>query len=74
MVGVLLYRELIDLVTVHDVFGSSNPIRFYEKIKPVVVEIRKVEPAALLGFEYLCHELKKEEPQLKKEFLKLQGI
>jgi len=72
LVGVLLYRKLIDLVTVHDVFGSSNPIRLYEKIKPMIVEIRKVEPAALLGFEYLCHELKKEEPQLNKEFLKLQ--
>jgi hypothetical protein len=72
LIGVLLYRKLIDLVTVHDVFGSSNPIRLYEKIKPMAVEMRKVEPAALLGFEYLCHELKKEEPQLNKEFLKLQ--
>jgi hypothetical protein len=71
LVGVLLYRKLIDLVTVHDTFGTTHTIRLYGKIKPMVVEIREVESAALLGFEYLCHELKKEEPQLKKEFMKL---
>jgi hypothetical protein len=39
-----------------------------------VVDIRRDfgEPGALLGFEYLCSELKRKEPQLKKEFLKLQ--
>ena len=73
LIGVLLYRKLVDLVTVHDVFGSSNLIRLYEKIKPMLVEIRKVEPAAFLGFEYLCHELKKEESQLNREFQRLQN-
>jgi hypothetical protein len=67
LVGVLLYRKLIDLVTVYDVWGSSNPIMLYEKIKPIALGIRReLEPGALVGFEYLCHELKRKEPQLKK--------
>jgi hypothetical protein len=73
LVGVLLYRKLVDLVAVYDVFGSSGPIMIYEKIRPVVSGIRRGEPTALLGFEYLCHELKRKEPQLKKEFLELQN-
>jgi hypothetical protein len=66
LVGVLLYRKLVDLVTVYDVWGST-PITIFEKIKPVVLGLRKeLEPAALVGFEYLCVELKGKEPQLKK--------
>ena len=68
LVGVLLYRKLIDLVTVHDAFGTSNPIMLFEKIKPMVVGLRRGEPTALLGFEYLCDELKRKGPQLRKEF------
>jgi hypothetical protein len=67
LVGVLLLRKLIDLTTVYDVWGSTNPIMLFEKIKPVAMGIRReIEPAALLGFEYLCVELKRKEPQLKK--------
>jgi hypothetical protein len=72
LVGVLLYRKLIDLVTVHDVFGTSNPIRLFEKIKPALAGMREIEPSALLGLEYLCHELNRKEPQLKKEWQRLQ--
>ena len=65
-VGILLYRKLIDLVTVWDVWGST-PIMIFEKIKPVVLGLRReVDPALGLGFEYLCVELKRKEPQLKK--------
>jgi len=67
-VGVLLYRKLIDLVTVWDVWGST-PIMIFEKIKPVVLGLRReVDPALGLGFEYLCVELKRKEPELKKVF------
>jgi hypothetical protein len=68
MVGVLLLRKLIDLVTVYDVWGSSNPMMLFEKIKPIVLNLRRElnEPAMFLGFEYLCAELKRKEPQLKK--------
>jgi len=68
MVGVLLLRKLIDLVTVYDVWGSTNPIMLFEKIKPIVLNFRREfdEPAMFMGFEYLCAELKRKEPQLKK--------
>jgi hypothetical protein len=67
LVGVLLYRKLIDLVTVYDVWGSSGPIMLFEKMKPVLLGIRReIEPGAFIGFEYLCHELKRAEPQMKK--------
>lgn len=66
LAGVLLYRKLIDLVTVYDVWGSG-PITLFEKLKPVLLGIRReIEPGAFVGFEYLCHELKRNEPQLKK--------
>jgi hypothetical protein len=66
LVGVLLYRKLVDLVTVHDVWGSG-PITLFEKLKPVLLGIRReIEPGAFVGFEYLCHELKRNELQLKK--------
>jgi hypothetical protein len=68
MVGILLLRKLIDLVTVYDVWGSTNPITLFEKIKPIVLNLRRElnEPAMFMGFEYLCAELKRKEPQLKK--------
>jgi hypothetical protein len=68
LVGVLLLRKLIDLVTVYDVWGSTSPIMLFEKIKPMVLGLRREfnEPAIFLGFEYLCVELKREEPRLKK--------
>ena len=73
LVGVLLYRKLIDLVTVHDVFGTGNPMMLFEKVKPILVGFRREsnEPSALLGFEYLCDELKRKEPQLKKSYQRL---
>jgi hypothetical protein len=67
LVGVLLLRKLIDIFTVYDVWGVNQPTMLWEKIKPIVLGVRReVEPAALLGFEYLCVELKRNEPQLKK--------
>nr|MDO8133492.1 hypothetical protein [Candidatus Njordarchaeum guaymaensis] len=65
-VGVLLYRKLVDLITVWDVWGST-PIMIFEKIKPVVLGLRKeVDPGLGIGFEYLCVELKRRESDLKK--------
>ena len=50
LVGVLLYRKLIDLVTVYDAFGSAVPLALFEKIKPLLVGIRTGESTSLLGF------------------------
>ena len=68
LAGTLLFRKLIDLVTVYDVWGTSNPTRLFENIKPVVYGIRREfgEPLAFCGFEYLYDELKRKEPQLRK--------
>jgi len=73
LVGVLLYRKLIDLVTVHDVFGTGNPMMLFEKVKPILVGFRREsnEPSALLGFEYLCDEMKRKELKLKKSYQRL---
>ena len=68
LAGTLLFRKLIDLVTVYDVWGTSNPIRLFENIKPVVYGIRRElsEPGMFCGFEYLYDELKRKEPQLRR--------
>ena len=68
LAGTLLFRKLIDLITVFDVWGTSNPIRLFENIKPVVYGIRREfgEPLAFSGFEYLYDELRRKEPQLRK--------
>jgi hypothetical protein len=68
MAGTLLYRKLIDPVTVYDTWGSSNPISLFEKLKPIMIELRKEydEPLAFVGFEYLVDELKRRESQLRK--------
>jgi hypothetical protein len=39
----------------------------FEKFKPLVLELRReVDPVLYTGFEYLCDELKRKEPQLGK--------
>jgi hypothetical protein len=66
MAGLLLYRKLVDLVTIYDVWGGTNTLMLFEKVKPLIVQIRKNEPGAFVGFEYLCGELKRKEPELRK--------
>jgi len=67
MAGALLMSRLIDLVTVYNFWGSRNPTMLFEKVKPIVLELRReVDPELYTGFEYLAAELKKEEPQLRK--------
>jgi hypothetical protein len=67
LLGGLLYRKLIDIDLVYDNIGSSYPMTLYEKVKPIILGMRReIEPTALVEFEYLCDELKRKEPQLKK--------
>jgi len=67
MAGALLLRKLVDLKTLYDIYGSRNPTMLFEKFKPLVLELRKeVDPVLYTGFEYLCAELKRNEPRLKK--------
>ena len=67
MAGALLLRKLIDLLTVYDFWGSRNPTMIFEKVKPIVLGLRReVDPELYKGFEYFAAELKREEPQLQK--------
>ena len=72
LVGTLLYRKLIELVLVYDVFGSSNVKDMFEKVKPLILGLRseRNNPLEFTGFEYLCNEIKRKEPQLRKTWAK----
>ena len=71
-VGILLYRNHIDINLVYDVIGSRTIKMTYEKLKPIVQGARKEfdEPIIYAGFEYLCNELLRKEPQLRKTWEK----
>jgi len=60
LIGVLLYRKLIDAGMVENLF--SVRIR-WEKLKPIAEELRKhySEPRLYEWFEYLYNEMKKRE-------------
>jgi len=72
LLGNLLLRKLVDIGSVYDVMGSNTPKMLYEKIKPVVLGARREtnEPFAFAGFEYLCDELVRKEPQLRNTWAK----
>lgn len=72
LLGTLLYRKLIDIDMVYDEIGGSYPMALYEKVKPILVGMRKEfgEPAAQIEFDYLIDELKKKEPKLRKTWSK----
>jgi len=71
LMGTLLYRKLIDIESVYEIAGSGYPKMLYEKLKPIVLGIRRgVEPSFEVGFEYLCNELSRKEPQLKEMWKK----
>jgi hypothetical protein len=71
LLGELLYRKLIDIDMIYDTIGSTYPLTLYEQVKPIILGLRReIEPAALVEFEYLCDELRKKEPQLRKTWSK----
>jgi hypothetical protein len=71
LMGTLLYRKLIDIESVYEIAGSGYPKMLYEKLKPIVLGIRReVEPSFEVGFEYLVNELSGKEPQLKEMWKK----
>jgi hypothetical protein len=68
LIGVLLYRKHVDLGMVYDIFGSRGVRILYEKLKPLFVGLRREfdEPYIYLGIDYLCNELLRKEPQLRR--------
>jgi hypothetical protein len=76
LIGTLVYKKLIDVESVYHVTGSAYPKMLYEKLKPIVLGLRRDlnEPFLMADFEYLVNELARKEPQiieiLKKRELK----
>jgi hypothetical protein len=71
LLGSLLYRKLIDIDMVYDNIGGNYPLTLYEKLKPIIMGMRReLEPTALVEFEYLIDELKRKEPKLRKTWSK----
>ncbi len=71
-VGILLMRKHVDINLVYDVIGSRMIQMMYGKLQPILLGIRKDfgEPLAYGGFDYLCNELLRKEPQLRKTWTK----
>jgi hypothetical protein len=64
-IGVLLYRRLIDISLVDDLFTA--PVKMaWDAMKDNITELRKEygQPTAFEWFEYLYNEMKKREQQL----------
>ena len=66
-IGILLYRKLIDIGLVDDLFTA--PVNMaWDMMKDSIIEARKEygQPTVFEWFEYLYNELKKREQQLAK--------
>ena len=65
-VGLLLYRKLVDIELVDDLF-SSPIITIWEKMLPMIKALREYFNRPQMGewFEYLYNEMKKREQTLK---------
>jgi hypothetical protein len=70
-VGILLYRKLVDIKLVDDLFSLAIK-SIWEKVKPIVEGRRKEfnMPAYWEYFEYLYNEMQKREQQLKQAGVK----
>jgi len=66
-IGVLLYRKLIDIGLVDDLFTSPTKMA-WNRMKDSIIEARKEygQPTIFEWFEYLANEMKKREQQLAK--------
>jgi hypothetical protein len=56
--GVLVYRDQIDIRLIDDLM-RSYVINFWEKYKPMALEMREINPLVGEWTEYLYNELKK---------------
>jgi hypothetical protein len=72
LLGALVYDKLIDVESVFHIIGSSYPRMLYEKLKPIVLGLRRDldEPYLMAGFEYLCSELTRKEPWVRQMWKK----
>jgi hypothetical protein len=70
-VGILLYRKLIDIELVDDLFSIAIK-QMWEKVKPIVEGVRKERnlPQYWEYFEYLYNEMQKRERKLQQKSVK----
>jgi hypothetical protein len=68
LIGTLLFRKLIDPVSVFDIVGIGFAERLHESLKPIIEGIRREinEPGVYCGFDYLIDELTRREPHIRK--------
>jgi hypothetical protein len=71
LLGTLYYDKLIDIKSVYKITGSY-PKMLYERLKPIIIGIRKDMPEFVETFEYLANELTREEPKLVKMTKKIE--
>jgi hypothetical protein len=74
LLGQLLRRNLIDIELVNDWIASSYPMTLYEKVKPIIIGIRKdaKQPTTNIAFRYFIDEFNRKAPrsELRKELKK----
>ena len=65
-VGFLLYRKIIDISLIYDLFGVAAKL-YWEKTKPVIMGLREQfnDPNVFAWFEYTYNEMKKREQTLQ---------
>lgn len=71
-IGILLHRKLVDVNATYDLWGPVI-IELWEKVKPVIEEMRKRfnEPTYYTFYEYLYKEMKKRQQERTKYLLSL---
>jgi len=71
-IGILLHRKLVDVDAIYDLWGPAI-IELWEKVKPVIEEMRKRfnQPTLYTFYEYLHKEMKKRQQERTKYLLSL---
>ena len=63
-IGFLLNEKLIDIDAVYKIYGRGARI-VWEKMKPLIEDVKKEDPQEVWGLEYLYNEVKKREQRLQ---------
>jgi hypothetical protein len=74
LLGVLVYKKLLDLELVYHLAGPEHTTMLYERFKPIIMELRRDlnEPLFGMDFEYLINEFARDYPQTIKTWKKRQ--
>jgi hypothetical protein len=72
LLGALVYKKLLDLELVYHIASPQHTIMLYEKLKPIILGIRRDFNEPLFGgdFEYLVNEFAGNQPQASETWKK----